>query len=266
MVCIVANADALPHTEELADALLSENESITSIVLNVNKKPGNEILGRRCVTLYGKASITDTLCGLAFDISPLSFYQVNHDGAEVLYNTAQEFAALTGKEILLDLYCGVGTIGLSMAKKAARLIGVEVIPAAVENARRNAERNGIKNAEFICSDAGEAAKELARRGLTPDVIIVDPPRGGCGEEVLSAMRQMAPKRIVMVSCNSATAARDCAYLAENGYVASKLCAVDMFPRTGHVETVVLMSRAKEQGVEKRYKYGLLGTFPSVMEG
>ena len=242
MVCIVANADALPHTEELIRALLSENENITSIVLNVNKKPGNEILGRRCVTLYGKAAITDTLCGLVFDISPLSFYQVNHDGAEVLYGTAQEFAALTGKEVLLDLYCGVGTIGLSMAKNAARLIGVEVVPAAVENARRNAERNGIRNAEFICADAGEAAEQLASAGIHPDVVVVDPPRGGCDGKVLDAMLQMAPERIVMVSCNSATAARDCAYLAEHGYAVSKLRAVDMFPRTGHVETVVLLSR------------------------
>lgn len=242
MVCIVANADALPHTEELIRALLSENENITSIVLNVNKKPGNEILGRRCVTLYGKAAITDTLCGLVFDISPLSFYQVNHDGAEVLYGTAQEFAALTGKEILLDLYCGVGTIGLSMAKNAARLIGVEVVPAAVENARRNAERNGIRNAEFICADAGEAAEQLASSGIHPDVVVVDPPRGGCDGKVLDAMLQMAPERIVMVSCNSATAARDCAYLAEHGYAVSKLRAVDMFPRTGHVECVVLLQK------------------------
>lgn len=151
MVCIVANADALPHTEELIRALLSENENITSIVLNVNKKPGNEILGRRCVTLYGKAAITDTLCGLVFDISPLSFYQVNHDGAEVLYGTAQEFAALTGKEILLDLYCGVGTIGLSMAKNAARLIGVEVVPAAVENARRECRtQRHPKRGIYLC--------------------------------------------------------------------------------------------------------------------
>lgn len=245
MVCIVANADALPHTEELIRALLSENENITSIVLNVNKKPGNEILGRRCVTLYGKAAITDTLCGLVFDISPLSFYQVNHDGAEVLYGTAQEFAALTGKEILLDLYCGVGTIGLSMAKNAARLIGVEVVPAAVENARRNAERNGIQNAEFICADAGEAAEQLDSAGIHPDVVVVDPPRGGCDGKVLDAMLQMAPERIVMVSCNSATAARDCAYLAEHGYAVSKLRAVDMFPRTGHVECVVLMIKNKD---------------------
>ena len=203
------------------------------------------------MTLYGKAAITDTLCGLVFDISPLSFYQVNHDGAEVLYNTAQEFAALTGKEILLDLYCGVGTIGLSMAKKAARLVGVEVIPAAVENARRNAERNGIQNAEFICADAGEAAQQLASAGIHPDVIVVDPPRGGCDGKVLDAILQMAPERIVMVSCNSATAARDCAYLAEHGYTVSKLRAIDMFPRTGHVECVVLIIKNMDstQGAE-----------------
>lgn len=242
MVCLIANANTLPHTKELIDALLSRNSKIKSIILNTNAKPGNSILGKTCTTLYGKEAITDTLCGLTFDISPLSFYQVNHDGAEVLYGVAQEFAALTGKETLLDLYCGVGTIGLSMAKDASRLIGVEVIPAAVENARRNAEKNGITNAEFICADAGEAAEQLASDGIYPDVVVVDPPRGGCDGQVLDAILQMVPERIVMVSCNSATAARDCAYLAEHGYAVSKLRAVDMFPRTGHVECVVLMSR------------------------
>lgn len=246
MVCIVANADALPHADELVDALLSENKSITSIVLNINKKSGNEILGKKCVTLYGKDSITDTLCGLAFDISPLSFYQINHDGAEVLYRVAQEFAGLTGTETLLDLYCGVGTIGLSMAKNTSRLIGVEVIPEAVENAHRNAERNGIKNAEFLCADAGKAAAQLASAGIHPDVVVVDPPRKGCGNEAIEAIVKMAPKRIVMVSCNSATAARDCAMFTERGYIVSKLRAVDMFPRTGHVECVVLMSRVKTE--------------------
>lgn len=242
MVCIIANTKTLPHTDELINALLSENGNIKSIVLNINQKPGNEILGGKCVTLYGKDSITDTLRGIPFDISPLSFYQINHDAAEKLYETAEDFAGLTGRETLLDLYCGVGTIGLSMAGKAARLIGVEVIPEAVENARRNAERGGIKNAEFFCADAGEAAEELARRGLCPDVIIVDPPRKGCGNEVIEAIGKMAPRRVVMVSCNSATAARDCAALAAHGYTIEKLRAVDMFPRTGHVECVALLSK------------------------
>jgi len=246
MVCLVANSDRLPHAHELTEKLLRTNPNITSIVLNVNKKPGNEILGGKCVTLYGKPSIRDTLCGVSFDISPLSFYQVNHDGAEVLYRTAAEFAELSDGDTLLDLYCGVGTIGLSMAHKAGKLIGVEVIPAAVENAWENARRNGILNAEFICADAGEAAIKLAESNMKPDVVIVDPPRKGCGTDVIEAMKTLSPKRIVMVSCNSATAARDCARLSEIGYTPTKLRAVDMFPRTGHVESVVCLKRQIQQ--------------------
>ena len=244
MVCLVANADKLPKADRLVASLLKTDPNITSIILNVNKKPGNEILGKTCITLHGKDHITDTLCGLSFDISPLSFYQVNHDGAEVLYQTAADFAELTEDDVLLDLYCGVGTIGLSMAKRAKKLIGVEVIPAAVENAKKNAAKNGIANADFICADAGEAAEKLAADGIRPDVVVIDPPRKGCGDEVISAMQKMSPRRIVMVSCNSATAARDCAKLAEIGYTPTKMRAVDMFPRTGHVESVVCLSREK----------------------
>ena len=160
----------------------------------------------------------------------------------MLYRTAAEFAELSDGDTLLDLYCGVGTIGLSMAHKAGKLIGVEVIPAAVENAKENAKRNGIANAEFICADAGEAATKLAESNMKPDVVIVDPPRKGCGEDVVEAMKTLAPKRIVMVSCNSATAARDCARLKEIGYVPVKMRAVDMFPRTGHVEAVICLTR------------------------
>ena len=243
MVCIVANADFLPHADALADSLRREIPNVVSILLNVNKKPGNRILGDRCVTLWGKDAITDVLCGLAFDISPLSFYQVNHDAAELLYRTAADMAALSGEETLLDLYCGVGTIGLSMASRAKRLVGVEIIPEAVENARRNARRNGIANAEFICADAGEAAKRLVQSGQMPDVVMLDPPRRGCTPEVLDAVLRMAPSKIVMISCNSATAARDCAYLAARGYPVSRLCAVDLFPRTGHVETVACLEKS-----------------------
>ena len=241
MVCLVANTDKLPHAEKLVKALLKTNSNIASIILNVNKKPGNEILGKTCITLHGKDGITDTLCGLSFDISPLSFYQVNHDGAEILYKTAADFAELSEHDVLLDLYCGVGTIGLSMANKAGKLIGVEVIPAAVENAKKNALKNGVSNAEFICADAGKAAEKLAQEGIRPDVVVIDPPRKGCGEEVISAMQKMSPRRIVMVSCNSATAARDCARLAEIGYTPTKMRAVDMFPRTGHVESVICLT-------------------------
>ncbi len=243
MVCLIANAKKLPHADALVKALLAANPAIASIILNVNQKPGNEILGNTCITLHGKDAITDVLCGLSFDISPLSFYQVNHDGAEVLYRTAAEFADLSeDSDILLDLYCGVGTIGLSMANRVKHLIGVEVIPAAVENAAKNAEKNGITNAKFICADAGKAAQKLAAEGIRPTVVVVDPPRKGCGEDVISAMTTLAPDRIVMVSCNSATAARDAARLAEIGYVPIKMRAVDMFPRTGHVETVVLFRK------------------------
>ena len=242
MVCLVANSKKLPHADILVKKLLQTNPKIASIVLNVNQKPGNEILGNGCITLYGKPTISDTLCGVSFEISPLSFYQVNHDGAEVLYRTAAEFAELSEGDTLLDLYCGVGTIGLSMAHKAGKLIGVEVIPAAVENAKANAKRNAIANAEFICADAGEAATKLANANMKPDVVIVDPPRKGCGTDVIEAMKTLSPRRIVMVSCNSATAARDCARLSEIGYVPTKLRAVDMFPRTGHVESVVCLSR------------------------
>ncbi len=242
MVCLVINGKKLPHEKELIQMLLETNPKITSILLNINQKPGNEILGRECIPLHGKDGITDTLCGLTFDISPLSFYQVNHDGAEMLYRTAADFAELHENDILLDLYCGVGTIGLSMAHKVKKLIGVEVIPAAVENAKKNAAKNGIENAEFLCADAGKAAEMLAEGGVRPDVVVIDPPRKGCTEDVISAMAKMSPRRIVMVSCNSATAARDCARLAEVGYKPVKMRAVDMFPRTGHVETVILLSR------------------------
>lgn len=202
----------------------------------------NEILGDECVTLYGSDAISDTLGGLKFDISPLSFYQVNRNGAERLYSLAGEFAALTGGETLLDLYCGAGTIGLFLSGKVKKLYGAEIIPQAVENARENAAKNGIENAEFFCADAGEAALMLSERGVRPDVIILDPPRKGINADVIEAIVRMQPERVVMVSCNSATAARDCALLAERGYVPTKLRALDMFPRTGHVECVCLLSK------------------------
>ena len=242
MVCIVANADSLPHADALVYSLRKVNPKIASIVLNVNRKKGNSILGEKCVTLWGKDTITDRLCGLFFDISPLSFYQVNHDGAELLYQTAADFAALSGMEVLLDLYCGVGTIGLSMADAAASVLGVEIVPQAVENAKENARQSGISNAEFLCGDAGTVAQKLEQEQLQPDVIVVDPPRKGCDQNALDAMAKMQPERIVMISCHPATAARDCAVLQEMGYVVQKVQPVDLFPGTGHVECVVLMSR------------------------
>ena len=242
LVCLVATGE-VPNVGRLIKMLTELNKNIKSIVLNVNNKDTNVILSSDCRTLWGNDAISDVLCGLEFEISPRSFYQVNHDGAEKLYGIAAEFAEPEGKTVL-DLYCGTGTIGLSMARRAKNVIGAEIIPEAVENAKNNAERNGINNAEFICADAGEAAEKLARDGLLPDVIIVDPPRSGCSEQTLSAIAEMAPERVVMVSCDSATAARDCKRLSELGYRAEKAVAVDMFARTGHVETVVQLVRKK----------------------
>lgn len=247
-VSLIINADALPHSDEFVEAVRGACVNIVSVSLIVNKKRTNEILGDKCEVIYGKDHITDVLCGMRFDVSPLSFYQVNHDGAELLYGLAKRLAAFEGGETLLDLYCGTGTIGLSMAKDARRLIGVEIIPAAVENAKENAAKNGIGNAEFICADAGEAAVRLADEGVSPDVVVLDPPRKGCGADVYAAIDKMRPKRIVMISCNSATGARDAAEFAKTGYEMKYLAAVDMFPRTGHVETVVLMT---QEGARQR---------------
>lgn len=246
MASLIINADALPHADEFVAAVRGACGNIVSVSLIVNKKRTNEILGDKCEVIYGKDHITDVLCGMRFDISPLSFYQVNHDGAELLYGLAKRQAAFEGGETLLDLYCGTGTIGLSMARDAGRLIGVEIIPAAVENAKENARNNGIANAEFICADAGGAAVRLADEGIAPDVVVLDPPRKGCGAEVYAAIEKMRPEKIVIISCNSATGARDAREFAKAGYEMKYLAAVDMFPRTGHVETVVLMSRDGER--------------------
>ena len=182
--------------------------------------------------------IHDVLRGVDVELSPLSFYQVNSLQAERLYDLAEEYAHLTGEETLVDLYCGAGTIGLSMAGKAKRVIGVEIIPDAVEDARRSAQRNGVRNAEFLCADAKEAARSLAQQGLRPDVVIVDPPRKGCDASVLQSICEMAPQRIVMISCNPATAARDCGLLQQQGYRVEEVAAADLFSRTLHVECVI----------------------------
>ena len=245
MVSLIINADTLPRPDEFVAAVCGACKNVVSISFIVNKKRTNEILGDKCAVIYGKDHITDILCEMKFDISPLSFYQVNHDGAELLYGLAKRQAAFEGGETLLDLYCGTGTIGLSMAKDARRLIGVEIIPAAVKNAKENARVNGIANAEFICADAGEAAVRLADEGVSPDVVVLDPPRKGCGADVYAAIDKMRPKRVVMISCNSATGARDAREFAALGYEMKYLAAVDMFPRTGHVECVMLISRIND---------------------
>lgn len=241
MVCVVVNGNGLYHEDTLVKQLREQVDGLKSVIINVNRENTNVILGKKCRTVWGSDTIKDTLCGFTFHISPLSFYQVNRTQAEKLYTIAKEYAGLTGNEILLDLYCGTGTIGLSMVRQAKKLIGVEVIEAAVENARKNAQENGIENAEFICGDAAKAAELLSQQGLYPNVIIIDPPRKGCEYSLVKTIAYMLPERVVYVSCDPATLARDLKWFAEEGYVPQEVTPVDMFPRTAHVETVVLLT-------------------------
>ncbi|MBQ3089637.1 MAG: 23S rRNA (uracil(1939)-C(5))-methyltransferase RlmD [Oscillospiraceae bacterium] len=240
LVCLIANGKKLPRERELVEALKKELPGLTSVVLSVNTEKTNVILGKRYRTLWGQDYLLDTLCSLTFRLSVPSFFQVNREQAQLLYERAVEFASLTGKETVLDLYCGTGTISQCMAKKAGRVLGAEIVPEAIEDAKANALRNGLDNTEFFCADAGEAAELLALRGLRPDVVSVDPPRKGLSLPVIEAICQMAPSRVVYVSCDPATLARDLKLLAERGYEPVRAEAVDMFPRTGHVETVCLL--------------------------
>ena len=242
MVCVVINGKTLPFYEILLEELKSIS-GFKTLVLIANRKNTNVVLGDECISLYGDGYITDILCGVKVKISPLSFYQVNRNGAERLYNKAAEYAGLTGEEDILDLYCGTGTIGLSMAQKVKSLIGVEIIPEAIDDAKINAELNNIKNARFICGDASLAAEKLKDEGITPQVIILDPPRKGCAEELLKTVARINPQKIVYVSCDPATLARDCARLLELGYSVNEVTPVDMFPRTSHVESVALLTQS-----------------------
>ncbi|MBQ6542883.1 MAG: 23S rRNA (uracil(1939)-C(5))-methyltransferase RlmD [Clostridia bacterium] len=253
MVCLVINGDSFPGEEDLCARLSEKFPEIKSIVININKDKTNVILGKKCRTIYGDGYISDYLCSLKFRISPLSFYQVNRDQAEKLYEKAAEYAGLTGNETLLDLYCGTGTIGLTMAHRVKKLIGVEIIGQAVKDAELNAKENGIKNARFICADAAEAARTLKDEGISPDVIILDPPRKGCSAELINTVSQMAPDRIVYVSCDPATLARDCKIFAGLGYRAVKAAPADLFPRTGHVETVCLLYHQKKDFISMPYE-------------
>ncbi len=241
MACAVINAGIIPMKEVLIDELC-KIKGMTSICININRKQSNVILGEETKILWGSETITDTLLGKRFVISPSSFYQVNHDQCEKLYGKAAEYAGLTGTETVVDLYCGAGTIGLTMADKAKRIFGIEIVPQAIENAKTNAKINDIDNAEFFCGDAFEGAKELERRGIKPDVVILDPPRKGCQKELFDIIEKMSPDRIVYVSCDSATLARDLQILKEKGYIMREVTPVDMFPRTPHVEAVGLLSR------------------------
>ena len=239
LVCLVCNGRKLPHAEELL-ARLKKIPGFATLVLSVNTKAGNAVLGDEFITLYGPGWIEDTLCGLTFRLSPRSFYQVNHDQAERLYRAAIDQAEITKNDTVLDLYCGVGTITLAMASAAGKVIGVEVIPQAVEDARENARRNGIENAEFFCGDAGEAALSLEARGVKADVVVVDPPRKGLNADTIEALARFAPRRIVYVSCDPATLARDVALLKERGYKVKNAMACDLFPRCSHVESIVTL--------------------------
>ncbi len=241
LVCLVLNGRKLAHSQELIQKLQTVS-GFTTLVISVNTKPGNSILGEEFITLYGPGYIEDTLCGLTFRLSPRSFYQVNHHQAQRLYGAAIAQAGITKNDLVLDLYCGVGTITLAMAKAAGRVIGVEVVEQAVADARENALRNGIENAEFFCGEAGKAALELEEKGIRPDVAVVDPPRKGLNADTIEALSRMSPRRIVYVSCDPATLARDVALLKEKGYAVQSAQAADLFPRCAHVESIVCLCK------------------------
>lgn len=244
MLCLVVRKDVSRQLAPLCRIITEKFHDVKSIVMNINPDRTNIILGKKCITLSGNDTISDIMCGNSVEISPLSFYQVNTAQAEKIYAKALEYASPCDIDIIADLYCGAGTIGLSMAKNAGRIIGVEIVPQAVRNAEKNALRNNITNSEFYCGDAGEVFGKLRQNGCNPDIIVVDPPRKGCSPETLNVIANASPLKIVMISCNPATAARDSKWLCENGYRIEKVCGADLFPRTKHVECVVLMSRDK----------------------
>ena len=268
MVCLVCTRAKLPHAEQLCTALREQFPAISTILLNVNAKNTNVILGSENHILYGPGYIEDTLCGVPVRLGPLSFYQVNTLAAERLYGVAAQYAQLTPDDTLLDLYCGMGTIGLSMADQCRGLIGVEIVPEAIESAKANAARMGeavAAKSRFFCADAGQAATQLAAEGLHPDIVMLDPPRKGCDEATLSAVVRMAPRRVVYVSCNPATAARDAAWLEQNGYHAEKVQPVDLFPRTKHVECVIALSKGEIDSKKVRVEFSLEGMDTSGLQ-
>ena len=241
VVCIVSAKGFGDKTEQLVETLRSACPELCGIVLNINRTRGNTVLAGDFYTLWGRAEILDELCGLKFSIAPQAFFQINPPQAERLYERALEYAR--SGETALDLYCGAGTISLCLAQRFHRVIGAEIVPEAIENARTNAERNGVENVEFLCADAAEAAQELAKRALRPETVVVDPPRKGMDESAISAVCSMMPERVVYVSCNPATLARDILRFGEYGYALNEVTVVDMFPRTSHVETVCLLTHA-----------------------
>jgi len=244
MVVISANADSIPHEKELSDMICSAENSIVSIIVNVNTKRTNLVLGEKNRVIYGKEVIKDTLCGYEYEISPHSFFQINPVQTEKLYNRAIDYADIKSDETVLDVYRGIGTISMTASRKAKKVIGIEIVPVAIENAKKNAEDNNVTNCSFLAGKAEELVPKLISGNLKPDKVILDPPRKGSDAETLSAICSAKPEKIVYVSCNPATLARDVKYLQENGYRVDKVTGVDMFPETTHVESVVLMSKVE----------------------
>ena len=245
MVVLVSTKKSVPNIENFIEEIKNNIEGIKSIILNVNKENTNVILGQECITLWGKDTITDYIDNFKFNISPLSFFQVNPVQTEKLYSKALEYAGLTGEETVFDAYCGTGTITLFLSQKAKKVYGVEIIEPAIINARENAKINNIDNAEFFVGKSEEIIPELIEKGIVPEVIVVDPPRKGCDIKLLEAIGKAKPKRVVYVSCDPSTLARDLKILEEKGYKTEKVQPVDMFPYTSHVETVCLMSRKEK---------------------
>lgn len=242
MVVISINGNSIPNRERLIKRLRAACKNIVSIYININKERGNAVLGRENKLIFGKSEISDVLCGISFGISPHSFFQINPYMTEELYGKALELADISADDIVLDVYCGIGTISLAAAKHAGHVTGIEIVDQAIADARRNAENNNISNVKFYAESAEKAVPRLIENGMTPDIVILDPPRKGSDEKTLSAIADAMPKRIVYVSCNPSTLARDAKYLASRGYTPTHTVGVDMFPQTCHVETVVLMSR------------------------
>ena len=246
MAVLVTASETLPEEERWIEEMQKELPEVISLWHNIQPKPGNTILGAKIRHLWGRETLTASLCGLQFEVSPYSFFQVHKEQAEILYEKALAYANLKGGETVIDAYCGTGTISLCLAKKAKRVIGIEIVKPAIEDAKKNAKKNHMENTEFYAADAGKLMPQLYRQGLIPDVIVMDPVRAGCSEEVLKAAAGMNPKRIVYVSCNPATFARDAKILKSEGYEIKEVQPVDMFPQTMHVETVALMIRGKSK--------------------
>ncbi len=249
LLTLVINGESLPNAEELVGMITEKFSEVVGILLNINKKATNVILGEKFITLFGRDHIFDTLGGVRLKITAPSFYQVNHASAELLYAKAKELASPTKDDILLDLFCGAGSIGLSMAKDCAEVVGIEIVESAVECARFNAESNGIKNASFYTGDATETERLLdlaeMERGekILPDIVILDPPRGGCDAKLISFVSSLDPSRIVYISCNPATLARDCVVFKELGYTADRVTPLDLFPMTGHCESILMLKKS-----------------------